>query len=54
MTEIVIYLLSLQYERKMTLIDTDMKRERSTLEKVLLALLLFPVFLILVWQDQLP
>ena len=54
MTEVVIILLSLQYERKMTLIDTYMKRERSTLEKVLLALLLFPVFLILIWQDQFP
>ena len=54
MTEVVIILLSLQYERKMTLIDTYMKREKTTLEKVLLALFLFPVFLILIWQDQLP
>ena len=30
-----------------------MKAQRSTLDKVLLALFLFPVFLILCWQDQL-
>ena len=30
-----------------------MKAQKSTLGKVLLALFLFPVFLILCWQDQL-
>ena len=30
-----------------------MKTKRTTLGKVLLALFLFPVFLILCWQDQL-
>lgn len=30
-----------------------MKTQKTTLGKVLLALFLFPVFLILCWQDQL-
>lgn len=30
-----------------------MKTQRTTFGKVLLALFLFPVFLILYWQDQL-
>ena len=29
-----------------------MKREKTTLEKVLMALLLFPVFMIIGWKDQ--
>ena len=38
----------------MTLTDTDMRTRKSTLGKVLLALFLFPVFLIACWQKQLP
>ena len=38
----------------MTLIDTYMSTPRSPLAKVLLCLFLFPVFLILNYQDQLP
>lgn len=37
----------------MTKIDSYMKTQKSPLGKVLLALFLFPVFLILCWQVQL-
>jgi hypothetical protein len=52
-THIDIIFVYLQESYLMTLIDTYMKPQRSSIGKVILALFMLPVFLILCWQDQL-